>query len=341
MFNLDLMDVIILLTAAVAIGLIALYLYTLKAKFNKKKGELTNQSACKKALAEHRKRLYTDYFWSDASRFVWILFFFLFLIFLTLALAYKTQGLFSTINLVASLIFFIGLLFFLRFAHKSYKEFPEKAAERLKKFEEQVNAGIEKEISFEGDNIQTFSDEDEAFDTKPKVFAFPTGVTKIPFPPFEKNAKKQPIIATKKIEFLILSREYFSICKNAATFNLLNPAREGVPKKCAEKPGSSGECNEHYYSQMRNVEYDTKKECIRIIYYDERDDVEFPCKKAAPNRKPAMKALKEKLRLTERQRLRKIDEHEKYEEIISRRKCGDVCSNKEENEEEKPQKDKE
>jgi len=319
MLNLTLLDVIMLLTVIVMLGVLSIYLFALKAKFTKKKTELNNNSACKKALSEHKRRLYTDYFWSDSSRFSWILLFLVFFILLTLALAYKTTGLFSIVNLVISLIFLIITLFFLLFAYKSYKAFPAKAAERLKTFEAQVDKAIQKEISFEGDNIQSFSDGDEAFDTRPKVFAFPTGITKIAFPPFEKNAKKHPIIATKKIEFLILSREYFSICKGAATFDLLNPKRAPVAKQCAETPGSAGECNEHYYSQMKNVEYDGAKECIRIIYYDESDDVEFTCKKAAPNRKPAMKALKEKLRLTERQRLHKINEHEKYEEIKDRR----------------------
>jgi hypothetical protein len=103
-------------------------------------------------------------------------------------------------------------------------------------------------------------------------------------------------------------------------------------KQCAEISGKAGECHEHYYSQMRNVEYDNAKECIRIIYYDERDDVEFPCKKLAPNRKPAMKALQEKLRLTERQRLHKIDEHEKFEKIQERRSRQEESDETEEDE---------
>jgi hypothetical protein len=291
----------------------------LKVKFDKKKTELTNQAACNKALREHRKRLWTDYFWADAKRFAWIMLFFVFFITLGLAIGYKTTDTLQIVSFIFSFVIFLSTLYFLNFARKSYKAFPGIASAKLKAYEEQVEEAIKKEISFNGDRIQIFSDEDEEFDTTPQIFSFPVGITKVPFPPFEKNAKKQPIINTKKLEFLVLSREYFSICKNASTFNLLDPKRGPAPKKCAELPGSAGECHEHYYSQMRNVEYDAKKECIRIIYYDERDDVEFPCKKAAPNRKPAMKALKEKLRLTERQRLRKIDEHEKYEEIKNRR----------------------
>jgi len=45
--------------------------------------------------------------------------------------------------------------------------------------------------------------------------------------------------------------------------------------------------------------------------------VNFKCKKGT--HKPAMKALKEKLRIIERQRLRKIEEHKYYEDIKYRR----------------------
>ncbi len=301
-----------LLIFALFIGFLLIFSYLTKQKIEAKKIALLNDAACKKAKQEHTKRLLTDYFWSDYMRFAWIM---LFLVF-TIALGFALE---SILGYIISTVFIIITIFFLRFAKRSYKAFPTLAAERLEKFEKEVMDALENEISFKGDNIQVFSKEDEAFDTNPKIFSFPTNITKIKFPPFQTNANKQPIIHTKKLEFLILSREYFSICQEAATFNLLNPDRAGPPKKCAELPGKAGECHEHYYSQMRNVEYDSKEECIRIIYYDERDDVTFPCKKINPDRKPAVKALQEKLRLTERQRLHKIDEHAKYEAIRSKR----------------------
>jgi len=177
---------------------------------------------------------------------------------------------------------------------------------------------VEQEISFEGDNIQRFAANDPEFHTKPQIFTFATGVKKFKFPPLEDNPKKQPVVSQQKLEFLILSREYFSICKGATPFDLLNPKRGPVPKKCVELQ-LAGECHEYYYSQMQNVQYDGKKECIRIIYNNGHPDVEFPCKKIAPNRKKAMKALKEKLRLTERQKLKKVEEHRHYEELKCKR----------------------
>lgn len=286
--------------------------YITQQKLNKKKTEFSNNAGCRQALKAHRRRLYTDYFWSDYMRFAWVMLILTLLIGICLAIAHL-------ITFIIALFLAVLGYFFIRFSMKSYKEFEEKAKTRLSQFESEVEADIRNEISFKGDNIQIFSEGDSGFDTNPLIFSFPTKVSKIAFPPLEKNAKKHSIVSTRKLEFLILSREYFSICKNASTFNLLEPDRAGPPKKCAELPGKGGECHEHYYSQMRNVEYDNKEECIRIIYYDERDDVEFPCKKMAPNRKPAMKALQEKLRLTERQKLKKIDEHEKYEKIMRRR----------------------
>jgi len=281
----------------------------LAPQYNNKKTTMSNSRACKKALQEHKKRLYIDYFWSDHMRAAWIM---LFLVF-SMALGFAIN---TTISLIFSLIFVIITIFFVLFAIRSYKQFPIIAKERLDKFEAQVKDAVDKEVTFEGDNIQVFANKDEEFNTQPQVHSFPVGVKKIPFPPFEKVVAKQPIIAERKLEFLILSREYFSICKSAATFNLLNPARNDIKKQCSEKPGTSGECAEYYYSQMRNVLYDAKEKAIRIIYNHEQEDTLIPMKKKDPK---VMKAIKEKLRLTERQKLRKIDEHEKYEAIKVRR----------------------
>ena len=315
-FNLPSLPLLLLLPLLL-IGIIYLFkLIVIDTFRNKKKVTRKNRKECNSIKKAIRKQNRTDYFWSNHMRVAWIMLFLTFsMVFsFSLATAIKTWVL---LTISIGIVFVVITFFFVRFAIRSYKAFPEKAKKALEKFEEEVNASLENEISFNGDNIQSFTDGDEKFDTKPQIFSFPANITNVPFPPYETAAPKQPIIATKKLEFLVLSREYFSICKNAATFNLLNPALGPDNKGCPKKKGVAGECHEHYYSQMRNVEYDNDKECIRILYYDERDDVEFKCKK--PNAGAPMKALKEKLRLTERQRLRKIDEHEKYEEILNRR----------------------
>ncbi len=312
-FNLKISIVLLsLLVLALVIGGLLLLKYMLTPKYDARKASMTNKAACRKANLAILIRNWTDYFWSDYMRAAWIMLFLVFFIALGFALA-------NLWSLIFSLILVIVTIGFIIFATKSYKNFPKKAAERLKKFEDEVIAGVEKEISFDGDNIQVFSKKDDEFDTKPKIFKFPVEVSKIPFPPLETRPPKQPIISTRKLEFLILSREYFSTCQGAGKFNLLKPKQAPENKQCAEAKGTAGECKEYYYSQMQNVEYDGKEGCIRIVYYGDIPDATFKCKKG-PAQKDAMKALKEKLRLTERQRLHKIDEHAKYENIKNRRK---------------------
>ena len=321
-FNLNLsITLLSILGLILLVGFLLLLKYMLIPKYDARKANMTNKAACRRANFAIWLRNWTDYFWSNYMRAAWIMLFLIFFIALGIALSNIWGYIFSFIMTIITIAFII-------FARKSYINFPKKAAERLKKFEDEVIEAIEKEISFEGDNIQVFASKDDEFDTKPQIFTFPVEVTKIDFPPLETRAPKKPIIATKKLEFLILSREYFSTCQGAAKFDLLHPKQAPENKQCAELKGTAGECNEYYYSQMQNVEYDEKEECIRIIYYGDIPDAIFKCKKAAPNRKPAMKALKEKLRLTERQRLHKIDEHEKYEQIKNRRKT--LSENREE-----------
>ncbi|CAA6809405.1 MAG: Unknown protein [uncultured Sulfurovum sp.] len=316
-----------LLVFFILIGFLLLFKVLIKHIISKKRLELGNKAECRKVMSAHRRRLYTDYFWSNHMRFSWIM---LFLIFFT-ALGFSMA---HYVSMGIGLFLLVITIYFLIFAYKSYQAFPEKAKKRLTDFETQIEAAVEAEICFDADNIQRFSSIDPKFETKPEFFSFPTNISKIQFPPYETRAPKQPIIATRKLEYLILSREYFSICKNAATFNLLDPQRAPLKKQCAELPGRAGECQEYYYSQIRNVFYDDEDQAIHIIYdHDELEDIKFPCKKIAPNRKPAMKALQGKLRLTERQKLHKIDEHGKYEEILKRREKDSKQQNNEEEEE--------
>ncbi len=295
----------LILIVVIAISIIAsvrIYRY-----YNTTKTTLTNEKECLKAKRQQLIDNWTKYFWSNPKRFIWITIFFLFLILLGMAIGGFGGILFSV---------FITLCYipFLVFARKNYLLFPKYAKEKLDSFEKAITDAIKKEITLEGDNIQKFSDTDREFDTEPKLFKFPVDIKKFDYPIFEPNPVKKTVIAERKLEFLVLSREYFSICKGATPFNLLNPKRGPIPKKCPELKGG-GECNEYYYSQMQNVEYDGK--AIHIIYNTGTPDVSFACKKGT--QKDAMKALKEKLRLTERQRLKKIQEHKYYEDIKDKR----------------------
>ncbi len=104
------------------------------------------------------------------------------------------------------------------------------AKEKLDSFERDIREGIKREITFEGDNIQKFSNRDDEFDTEPQIFEFPVNIEKFDYPLFERNPMKKPVIKSRKLEFLILSREYFSICKGATPFNLLEPKRAPMLK---------------------------------------------------------------------------------------------------------------
>jgi hypothetical protein len=205
----------------------------------------------------------------------------------------------------------LTIIFFI-FSYISYKNFPPKAKAALEEFEKAIKDGIKKEISFEGDSIQKFTKESHTMDADESIFDFVVGTKKIDFPPFENRAPKKPVIAERKLEFLILSKEYFSICQGATSFNLLNPEKLPDKKKCGPKK-AAGPCREYYYSQMKNVSYEGEK--ITIYFNNGDETVTYSCPKKLGKHTAVLKALKEKLRITERQRLSKIDEYRKFTDI--------------------------
>jgi len=283
----------------------------LQVKVQKSKVARDNKAACRKIRQELARRRRIDYFWKETRTFKRIT---LSLIVLTI-LGFLTGSIYG---IISSIIIMVMLGYFIYFAYRNYQTFEARAKERLTAFETSVRQSVQSELASSEMRSSRIVAEGYEHVKDPEIFEFPTKVTKIPFPLMEKDPKKYTVIATRKLEFLILDDEYFSVCKNASTFNLLNPALDEPAKKCVEKKGTAGECDEFYYSQVQNVQYDTAKECIRIIFYGDQDLIEFPCKKTAANRKPAMKALKDHLRLTERQRLQKVQEYKHYEEIIER-----------------------
>ncbi len=302
------------LAGIVLIVLLSFVLILIQMKLTKQTTVLSNKAACRKVKREIFIRNWTDFFWSNSMRFAWITLG----LFTIITYSYVMYVKFHvTIGVFISILFSFITIAFFYFSRKSYYAFEAKAKAKLTEFENAIKAGIEKEISFEGDPIQIFAKESENISTDEVVFYFPVGTKKIAYPLFQSNPKKQPIISERKLEALILSREYFSICQLATPFNLLAPKLGGVPKKCAPVK-ASGECVERYYSQMRNVLY--KDDAIQIIFENGDDNVVFKCPKAAPNRKPAMKALKEKLRITERQRMAKMQEQKWYEDLKNKEK---------------------
>jgi hypothetical protein len=211
-----------------------------------------------------------------------------------------------------SIFFSIISLIFFTFSYISYKNFPAKAKAELDAFEKKIRDCIQKETNFEGDNIEQYAAKSDNMSNQAIIFEFAVGAKKVDFPPFESRPPKKPVFAERKLEFLILSREYFSICKSATPFNLFNPAKLPEKKKCAPKT-ACGECSEYYYSQMKRVTYEDEK--IKIFFNNDEETIEYNCPKKLGKHKAVLKAIKEKLRITERQRLSKIDEHKKFTDI--------------------------
>jgi transcription elongation factor Elf1 len=300
---------------AIILGLIVLFALSffaynaLNIKFDKKKAELGNRSSCRTVYWKQKIRNWTDYFWSNSMRFAWITLILISLIAYGIAIDISwnmDQGAYL------SIFFSIVTIIFFAFSYISYKNFPIKAKAALEEFENAIKNGIKKEISFEGDSIQKFTKESDTIDANEQIFDFVIGTKKIDFPPFESRAPKKPVIAERKLEFLILSKEYFSICQGATPFNLLDPAKLPDKKKCAPKK-AAGPCREYYYSQMKNVSYEGEK--ITIYFNNGDEAVTYSCPKKLGKHTAVLKALKEKLRITERQRLSKIDEYKKFTDI--------------------------
>jgi hypothetical protein len=307
---------LVLLSLTLVSMVLYMIYYTSKFKVNKKRTELSNKLECDRRKQEDLFRNWYDFFWSNPMRFWWILLFLSFFVLFGLSID-KTLS-YSGLGLIFSFISVLTLAGFLVFAYKSYYWFPKKAEARLEEFEAAIVAGIRKETDSEEDKIHEFAKKDKEFDTEPIIFKFPVDIAKCDYPLFETNPKKKPIIKSRKLEFLVLSGEYFNICKSATAFNLTNPERLPLAKKCAEKRAAGG-CKEYYYSQMKNVYYDMAKEAIVIKYYNDIDDVEFAVKKVNPDRTKAVKELRKKLRIKERQILKKIEEQNHYESIKNRR----------------------
>ena len=273
------------------------YLY-LDDKIKKKKTARNTRIACRKVKRQIALRNWIDYFWKDTKTITRIALSLIVLILLGLATD-------TVLGILSSIVFTLIAGLFAFFAYKSFFEFEAKTKERLDQFENTIRQAVEKEAGMIEAATAGMTDAHGQPVLKPEVFEFNASVKKIPFPPLEKDSKKQKIIRTRRLEFLILGVNYFSVCKSATLYNLLQPAQEDTDKLCAEKKGALGECSEFYYSQVQRIEYDTAKECVRIIFNFDHEDIEFPCKKTAACRKAATGAFRERLRITERQRLRK------------------------------------
>jgi len=297
-----------LLLLLIVVLALSFFIYSaLNIKYEKKKAEYSNQSTCRQVYRQQFIRNWTDYFWSNSMRFAWIT-----LTLISIIIYGITVAIYLHVEEAAyvSIFFSIITILFFIFSYVSYKNFPQKAKKALTDFENAIKAGLQKETDLNGDIIQKFAKENAG--EEEYLFDFVIGPKKIDFPPFENRPAKKPVISERKLEFLLLSREFFSICQGATPFNLLNPERLPQNKKCALKK-AAGACKEYYYSQVKNVTYENEN---IVIYFNNGDEpIKYSCPKKLGKHAEIINAFRDKLRITERQRLAKIDEHKKFIDI--------------------------
>jgi len=300
--------------------------------FNTKKKKLLNKQKCKKVERYHKRRLWDHYFWHKPSRFFYINGAFIVLT----AISISFMNIFS---IILAIILLITYILFLRWALIRYRALPKIASKKLEIFEEPIKEAIKKVAIFPGDvqdTITKASLEDDILSqdlTGNVYFELPKEITKLDFPPLAPPAKRT-VIQTRKLEYVLLTYEFITSYTKAAKFDLLNPGRKPEKDGCEEKTkGALGPAGmEHYYSNISHGEF--VDDTIKIHYKDGKvyDLIKVTgkppdVKKISGN---ILKALKFKLRIVERQKLRKIDEFAKMEIIKHFRREEKEIKNKEE-----------
>ena len=311
--------VLIFLFAALVLSVIGsyilLYMENKGTPYTKKKKDIDNKIACRKVEMEYRRRLVDEYFWHDSKRFFWISG--IFIVAITIATAFM-----NIIGIILGILIFIVYIMFLKWAYERYKNFPVIAKEKLEAFEKPIKDGVVKAVSFPGDIVRKFTLEDEILSEDMNniiVVEQVVGVKKLEFPPFAPPPKRT-VINERKLEYIVFTNEFVCSFTKAGTFNLLKPGRQPELKGCAEKnAGLLGPASqEHYYS---NIDYGKVVDGVfTIVYKDEREFALFTIQGGKPpdikkRTGQIMGTLKHKLRITERQMLRKVDEYAKMEYI--------------------------
>ncbi len=317
--------ILIFLFAALVLSVIGsyilLYMNKADAEYAKKKKEVENKIKCKQVEIAYKKRLWNEYFWHKPMRFFWISFIFIIAIFIAMLPINLNNIYIDILSVILALIIFAAYIYFLVFAYKRYVNFEKIAKEKLETFEKPIKDGVKGAVSYPGDKVRQYQLEDEIMSEDLNdiiIIEQPTEVNKLDFPPFA-PAPKKTIINERKLEFLVFTNEFVCSFTGASKFNLLKPARKPEKDGCEEKnKGALGPSSqEYYYSTISygKIEDDT----FKLILKDGREVELFTVKGKAPDIKKRsgeiMKVLKHKLRITERQQLRKVDEYAKLEYI--------------------------
>jgi len=309
----------ILLVAFLAI-LFATFIY-IGYKSYKKTREIAKEKKEQKKACREAKRLdwwrrHTDYFW--ANPWLFIVYSLGFFMFYTLSLfLYEATGIWLFI------LIFILYLVFVKYTIIWYRNFPKVAAQRLEEHENALIANVCKEINIHTDKINellsTYSiDKMDSInlesDCKKNLIKHPTDVEKFDFPPFIKlDGPKKSVIKSRQMQFAVLERDFMLVCLNPTKFDLLNPPRGDLKKKCNYKRGA-GSCFDIFYSEIKQVVYEDGG--IKIYFWDRYNKDPIVIKVAKEeDAKPDILKIRQQIRMLEHSRLSKIEEILHFERV--------------------------
>ena len=317
--------ILIFLFAALVLSVIGsyilLYMNKADAEYAKKKKEVENKIKCKQVEIEYKKRLWNEYFWHKPMRFFWISGLFIIAIILAILPINLKNIYIDIVSIILAIVIFAFYIYFLKFAYDRYINFENIAKEKLSTYEKPIKDGVIGAVSFPGDTIRKYQLEDEVMsEDLNNIFIIeqPAEVEKLDFPPFA-PAPKKTIISARRLEFLVFTNEFVCSFTKASKFNLLKPDRKPEKDGCAEKTtGVLGPSSQEYF--YSNISHGVIEDNIFKIILKDNNKVElFTVRGKPPDIKKKsgdiMKALKHKLRITERQQLRKVDEYAKMEYI--------------------------
>ncbi len=283
-------------------------------KYKDKKKSKNNKKKCRVVERAYKTRLWQEFFWETPKKFLNISFVFFLLIFITI----NTRELFFIFIGLLILIFYI---YFIYQSYLKYKIFPIEAKKRIEEFETPIRDGVRKAVSFPGDTVKQYllGDELTSQDLHNIIIIEQVqDVKKIDYPPFIPD-KDKAIISERKLSFVVFTNEFICAFVGASKFNLIKPDRKEEKDGCEEKLKGAlgGTEQEHYYSKIEFGKFE--ENTFKIYYRDGREFELVTLAGKAPELKDkkakVMAALKLKLRVTERQVLRKVDEYTKLEQL--------------------------
>jgi hypothetical protein len=192
---------------------------------------------------------------------------------------------------------------------KKYEELVALAKELLEKFELELLKSLESEVDFKiKDPIESFEEKEELFgdDKRLHIFKFVTSTKTLPN---DFLNPKNKIVSEKSFEFLIIGGEFIAICRGATPFELLKLKLSG--NECKDMKKSAGKCEEHYFSYLRNVKLDGKS--LKLITEDGEEILLL--ESGAKELQKAFTIVRDKIRIIERRRAKKVDERYKFREL--------------------------